>query len=205
MIIAFLLAAATFSGAEAAGFKGRERLGIRLGGIFTSDPLSEYFGAGTELEIHFMEGLGKSIGVDIALSMHSFGRSNDMDKNFDYIGKRDPVELQIYSLTAGFAVFRNLGRKISLSAESGLGLYTVTSIIPSGIFYEGRIYRNQFGFYGGLHFYYRLNRQGLSLDIGTKYHYVLSGEDPAVAVYSFTGEEKIGFFQVTVGIIFFTR
>ena len=186
------------------GIKGREMLGGRFGGIITSGELNDSFGHGSELEIHFTEGLGSWYGVGFSLSMHNLGRSLDREKDIDYTGLDRSVKAGVYSVTAGMTTFNRISRKIYLGAEAGIGLYTVTATIPSGI-WEGRITRNEFGFNGGVDIYYALNDRGLSIDLGAKYHYLLSGKDPLQVLYAYTGEEGCGFTQVTLGIILFTN
>ncbi len=192
------------SSSSSQGIKNREILGVRLGGIISSEVVHESFGHGSELEIHFIEGLGSWYGVEFSLSMHNFGRSIDREKNIAYTGTDRSVEAGIYSLTLGMATCTGISERISVGVGAGLGLYTITATIPTGI-WEGRITRNEFGFNGGVDLYYTLNRHGLSLDIGAKYHYVLSGDDPLQVMYAYTGENGVDFIQVTVGIIFFTN
>ena len=68
----------------------------------TTGVMNDIFGSGTEMELHFIEGLGTWFGVDIALSAHNLGDSKDRQKNIDYTGLNRPVELGIYSVTAAF-------------------------------------------------------------------------------------------------------
>ena len=186
------------------GFKGREILGLRLGGVVSSGSVEDTFGRGSELELHFMEGLGSWYGIDISLSMHNFGRSLSREKNIDFTGFDRAVKAEIFSLTAGLVGIRQVTDRISLGIDGGMGLYPITAVIPEGI-WEGRITRNQFGLYTGANIYYSLNKRGLSLDIGAKYHYVFSGDDPLQIFYVYTGEDRLQFVQMTVGIVFYTR
>ncbi|MBU8922535.1 MAG: hypothetical protein KOO63_12020 [Bacteroidales bacterium] len=190
--------------AGAQGLKGREVLGLRLGGVVSPGSVEEYFGHGSELELHFMEGLGSWYGIDISLSMHNLGRSLSREKNIDFLGFDRTVKVEIYSLTVGLVGIRQVADRISIGMEGGMGLYPITAVIPEGI-WEGRITRNQFGFYAGANVYYSLNKRGLSLDIGAKYHYVFSGNDPMQILYAYTGEDRLQFIQMTVGIVFYTR
>ncbi|MCK4539245.1 MAG: hypothetical protein KAV42_10660 [Candidatus Krumholzibacteria bacterium] len=200
----FLITSLAPVNAVSQGLKGREVLGLRLGGVASPGAVEDCFGRGSELELHFIEGLGSWYGVDIALSMHNFGRSLSREKNIDFTGSDRTVEAEIYSLTFGLVGIRSVTDRISLGMEGGMGLYPITAIIPEGI-WEGRVTRNQFGFYTGANIYYSLNRRGLSLDIGAKYHYVFSGDDPWQVLYAYTGEDRLRFIQMTVGIVFYTR
>ena len=204
-ISAILLLAASLPGSSGAqGLKGRELLGVRLGGAVSPGAVRDAFGDGSELELHFTEGLGAWFGIDVALSMHNFGRARtEITDPTSYYWNMKP-EAEVYSLTVGFMAMRDISQRISLASDAGIGLYTINAVIPAGI-YEGRVYRNQLGLYGGMNLYYALNSRGLSLDIGAKYHYVFSGDDPLQVLHVYTGEDRLGFFQMTLGIVFFTR
>jgi len=207
LFYAFIIAVAALlppSASLSQGIKGREMLGGRFGGIITTGELNDSFGHGSELEIHFTEGLGSWYGVGFSLSMHNLGRSLDREGDINYTGTDRSVKAGVYSVTVGMTTLTKISRKISFGAEAMAGLYTVTATIPSGI-WEGRITRNEFGFNGGVDIYYALNDRGLSIDVGAKYHYLMSGTDPLQVLYAYTGEEGCGFTQVTLGIILFTN
>lgn len=199
--VAVLLAAGR---AESQGIKGREILGGRIGGIFSTGGLDATFGKGTEMELHFIEGLGSWYGIDFALSAHNFGKSLDSEKDFDYINEYRTVELELYSLTVGAVAMKDLPGRFSSSIEGGFGLYTISAVIPAG-FYEGRITKNRLGLYTGLFLHYRLTSGGLALEFGGKYHHVFSGDDPEQVIFAYTGENQTDIFQITVGLTLYTK
>ncbi len=185
------------------GIKGKELLGVRIGAVLSSGNLNTAFGQGTEIELHFIEGIGTWFGVTITLSSHNFGESKDISKNLEYTGNAFlNVDLEIYSATVGFITHTSIGGRFSSTAEIGGGLYTINTVIPAG-FYEGTITDNQYGFYGGAGFLYRLTKS-LSLNLNGKYHYVFSGKDETHAIYFYTGRERTQYYQVTIGVMFFT-
>jgi hypothetical protein len=181
---------------------GRELFGIRVGGVLGSNALENAFGKGTEIELHFIEGLGSWFGIAVAVSSHNFGDSKDRSKNFELTGSDRDVEMQIYSATIAFFGIRSLGRKFSITGEAGFGLYTITAIIHAGIL-EGHLTDNQFGMYCGAGALYKLS-QSLSLNLQGKYHYILSGDDISHSLYFYTGEERTQIFQIVFGIMIFT-
>ncbi|MBN2185001.1 MAG: hypothetical protein JW746_06700 [Candidatus Krumholzibacteriota bacterium] len=183
---------------------GRETLGLRLGGIFSPGEIDNNFGKGSELEIHFVEGLGSWFGLGFSLSTHHFGRSLDSEKDFEYTGLTGSVKMEVYSLTAGFETYFDLGRRITVGTETGGGLYTSSAVIPSGI-YEGRITRNDLGYFAGFRINYLITSGGLSAELAGKYHHIFSGSDPSHVIYAYTGERSADFFQLTIGLNFFTR
>ena len=184
----------------AQGIKGEEILGLRVGAVLSPGNLDTAFGRGTEIEIHFIEGLGSWFGVTFSLSSHNFGKSKDQAKNLAYTGDAFlNVDLEIYSATVGFITYHKIGKRFFTTGEVGGGLYTINTVIPAG-FYEGNITDNQYGFYGGLGLCYRLSKS-LSLNINGKYHYVFSGKSNKHAIYFYTGDERIGYYQIAVGIM----
>ena len=184
------------------GIKSRELLGLRAGGIISTGGVNKIFGNGSELEIHFIEGLNPWLGIGISLSSHNFGESNDRQKNLDYTGLDRPVSLYIFSVTVAAVAVNEIKGRWSSTIEGGLGLYTVNGIIQAGI-YEGTRTNNQFGFYGGAGLLYRLSKS-LFINANAKYHYVFTGDDQRHIIFFYTGEDRISFFQIAVGIAIFT-
>lgn len=182
------------------GIKGEEILGLRIGAVASPGNLSTAFGRGTEIELHFIEGLGSWFGVTFALSSHNFGESKDEAKNLAYTGDAFlNVDLQIYSATVGCITHTSISDRFSATAEVGGGLYTINTVIPAG-FYEGNITDNQYGFYGGLGLLYHLSKS-LSLNLNGKYHYVFSGKGKEHAIYFYTGKERTPYYQIAVGVM----
>ena len=198
--VALLVVAAP--GALGQGIKGREILGLRVGGTLSSGSLHDKFGDGSEVEIHFIEGLNPWFGINIALSSHNLGESKDHEKNIEFTGLDRPVKLQIFSVTAAAFAVKRFGDRLSPTIEGGFGLYTINGVIQAGL-YEGSITDNQIGFYGGVGLLYRVTKS-LFINANTKYHYIFSGDDWRSTVYFYTGENRISLYQITVGIAIYT-
>ncbi len=190
------------SGTHGQGIKGREMLGLRVGGVLSSGTVNDKFGDGSEIEIHFMDGLNPWFGIDIALSSHNLGESKDRDMNIEYTGMDRPVKLQIFSVTASAVALKRIGDRLAPTIEAGFGLYTLNGVIQAGI-YEGSITDNQFGFYGGAGVLYRVTRS-LFLNANAKYHYIFSGDDWRSTVYFYTGEKRVTLYQIAVGVAIYT-
>jgi len=190
------------AGARGQGIKGREILGLRVGGVLSSGPVNDKFGDGSEIEVHFIDGLNPWFGINIALSSHNLGDSKDRDMNIEYTGLDRPVKLQIFSVTAAAVAVKRIGDRFAPTIEAGFGLYTLNGVIQAGI-YEGSITDNQFGFYGGAGVLYRLTRS-LFLNANAKYHYIFSGDDWRSTVYFYTGEERVTLYQIAVGVAIYT-
>ncbi len=190
------------SGTHGQGIKGREMLGLRVGGVLSSGTVNDKFGDGSEIEIHFMDGLNPWFGIDIALSSHNLGDSKDRDMSIEYTGMDRPVKLQIFSVTASAVALKRIGDRLAPTIEAGFGLYTLNGVIQAGI-YEGSITDNQFGFYGGAGVLYRVTRS-LFLNANAKYHYIFSGDDWRSTVYFYTGEKRVTLYQIAVGVAIYT-
>ncbi len=188
---------------SAQGIRRRELLGVRVGGVIGSSPIRDAFGSGSELELHFIEGLGASWGVSLALSSHNFGASKDTLKNIEFTGLNREVKLSIFSITGAAYAMRPIGGRFTATGEAGLGLYAVTAAIPSG-FYEGTRTENRFGLYGGAGMLLRLSR-AVSLNLNVKYHYIFIGSDEFEPIHFYTGRTNAQFVQVSFGILLFTK
>jgi hypothetical protein len=193
-----------FSAESAESIKGREILGIRIGGIHSTSGLDVAFGSGSELEIYFYHGLTSSSAFGVSLSGHDFGKSQLPDKDVEFLGINQTIDFMIYSLTGCLMSKTDLSKKLRASGEFGGGLYTSTSSIPTGAIYEGRITKNQLGLYAGCEFSWRLTKGGIHLNLGGKWHYVFSGTDYRQPIYIYTGKDYTHFFQVTLGVSFYT-
>ena len=205
--VAALVSALLALGASAAplgaqGIRGRELLGVRVGGVVGSQPLRDAFGSGSELELHFIEGLGSWWGIGLALSSHNFGASKDTLANIAYTGMNREVQFSAFSMTASFVALKPVGGRYTATGEAGLGLYSLTASIPAG-FYRGTRTENRFGVYGGAGMLMRISR-GVSLNLNVKYHYVFVGDDEFEPVHFFTGETSAQFVQIAFGVLLFS-
>lgn len=206
-LTAIIIAAVLSAGLSAEGgesIKGREILGVRIGGIQSTSGLDEAFGSGSELEIYFYHGLTRTSAFGISLSGHDFGKSRLPDKDLEFLGINQTIDFMIYSLTGCMMAKTDLSKRLRASGELGGGLYTSTSDIPTGAFTSGRITNNQLGLYIGSEISWRLSKGGIHLNLGGKWHYVFSGTDRRQPVYVYTGKDHTHFFQVTLGISFYT-
>ncbi len=206
-LTASILASVLSSSLPAEGgesIKGREILGLRIGGIHSTSGLDEAFGSGSELEIYFYHGLSTSSALGIALSGSDFGNSLLPDKDLEYLGIQQTVDFMVYSVTGCLMTKADLSKKLRVSGELGGGLYTSTSSIQMGFSGEGRITYNQPGVYAGGEIWWRLSKGGIHLGLGGKWHYMWTGTDYRQPVWIYTGKDYAHFFQITLGISFYT-
>jgi hypothetical protein len=184
--------------------KSREILGVRIGGIHGTSGLDKAFGSGSELEIYFYHGISPSAAFGISLSGHDFGRSKLPEKDLEYLGIPQTIDFMVYSLTGCLMTKADLSKKLRISGELGGGLYTSTSSIPVGVMLEGRLTYNQPGVYAGGEIWWRLSKGGIHLGLGGKWHYMWTGTDYRQPVWTYTDKDYAHFFQVTLGISFYT-
>lgn len=198
ILAAVLITAIAAGPLHSQGIKGKEILGVRFGALLSTGRFNDIFGGGSEIELHFIEGIGSWYGVTISLSSHNFGRLKDRSEFLRY----DKIDLHIYSATVAFLVHKSLGGKFTSTLEGGFGLYTIVDTKTEFI-YEGQYTDNQFGVYTGVGLLYKLTRS-LSLNLNGKYHYVFSGHGDSHPIYYYTDEDRTQFFQIAVGITILT-
>ena len=187
-------------GAES--IRGRELLGLRVGGVIASGSFADKFGNGSEIDLHFIHGITSALGVDVSISSHNFGESKDREKNEEFFGRAD-MNLQVFSVTAGMIVLKPLHGRITATVEAGPGLYSVNAILPLG-FYEAQKTDNHLGLYGGVGVLVKI-ANSVSLNANGKYHAVFVGTDSGDTVHSFTQENQARFFQIALGVMISTR
>ncbi|MDD4857382.1 MAG: outer membrane beta-barrel protein [Candidatus Krumholzibacteria bacterium] len=183
---------------ERTSLRGREVLGLRLGGVFTSGVFNDEFGNGSEIEIHFTQGLSDWLGLEFALSSHNFGESKDEAKNILFFDRTD-VNLQMFSLTVGAIALKNINDRVAATLEAGPGFYSVNAIVPEG-FYEAQKTDNRLGLYGGAGLLVKL-ANSVSLSANGKYHTVFIRTNSEDTVHFYTGEDMVRFFQISVGVV----
>lgn len=187
----------------AQGLKGRELLGLRIGGTIASSALHDEFGNGTELELHFIKGITSWLGADVALSSHSFGESKDTGKTIIFTeGLGREVKLQLYSLAVGMVAVKTIRQRITPTIEAGPGVYSVNTILPEG-FYESQKTDNRLGLYAGAGLLVTITKT-VSLNIIGKYHHVFVGGSDEDTVHFYTGEKSARFYQISVGVAIYT-
>ena len=200
-VVAFTLVAALTAWSVPLGaqsLKGREVLGVRVGGLVTSGPLNREFGGGSEIEIHFTHGIADWLGVEVALSSHNFGESKDEAKNLEFFDLTD-VNLQIFSVTVGMIGITKVHGRVLSTFEAGPGVYSVNAIIPQG-FYDAQKSDNRLGLYCGTGVLVKLGNS-FWLNGNVKYHAVFVGTGRDDTVHFYTGESTARFFQISVGIM----
>jgi hypothetical protein len=201
IVVAFTIVAAVVVWSLPLGaqsLKGREVLGVRVGGLVTMGPLNREFGDGSELEIHFIHGIADWLGVDVALSSHNFGASLDEAKNLKFFNLTD-VNLQIFAITVGMVGITKVHGRVLSTFEAGPGLYSVNAIIPEG-FYDAQMTDNRLGLYCGTGVLVKV-ANSFWVDLNAKYHAVFVGTGSNDTVHFYTGESTARFFQISVGIM----
>ncbi len=188
-------------GAQAQGIRRQELLGLHIGAVKGSSTLDRAFGAGSELELYFIEGLRERFGVVVSASSHNFGSSRDTLLNIEYSGINRDVEMSIFSLTAGAYYLQEISQRYKMAGEIGCGLYAVTANVSSGII-SGYRTENRFGIYSGTGFLMRLSR-GVSMDLNVKVHYIFIGSDELEPIHFYTGSTSTYFLQVSLGLLLF--
>ena len=183
---------------EAQSLKGREVLGLRVGGLVTSGPLNREFGGGSEIELHFIHGIADWLGVDVALSSHNFGESKDEAKNLEFFNLTN-VNLQIFSVTVGMIGMAKVHGRVTSTFEAGPGIYSVSAIIPQG-FYDVQKSDNRLGLYCGTGVLVKV-ANSFWLNANVKYHAVFVGTGRDDTIHFYTGESTARFLQISVGIM----
>ena len=186
----------------AQGLRGHELLGLRLGGVITSGPFADNFGNGSEINLHFIHGLTNSLGIDFSLSSHNFGESKNQEKNREFFDRND-MNLQAFSVTVGMIALRPVHGPFTATLEAGPGLYSMNAILPIG-FYDAQKTDNHLGLYGGIGALMKI-ADSFFLTANGSYHTVFVGTDSDDTVHFYTGESRVEFVQITLGIMIKTH
>ncbi len=112
----------------------RERLGVRVGYARTSNNLSDAFGSGLNLSLHFIERVKKPFCVDVNIGAIYLG-STDKDVRFpDFTTEVfDKVSMRIFMLTAAPMIEISTSDRTSYFVSAGGGFYAATLLLDQSV------------------------------------------------------------------------
>jgi opacity protein-like surface antigen len=113
-----------------------ERLGIRAGYGWTPNDVSESFGGGLNLTLHFIHRFKKPLAVNVELGAIYLG-STDSHITQDFFGAGvdfDKLSMRILTFTASPMLEFSVSERTDFFFSAGGGLYAVTLLIDEGLF-----------------------------------------------------------------------
>ena len=165
---------------------GKDRLGVRAGGVTTFDGLQDAYGGGWSLTLFFTEKVTHRFLVDIRLGALYLGdlKFSELDDELTHTpGIQGAMRLLYFSV--GPMVGVPLGGPWSLYGSAGLGVYSVSMQFDTGI--SAYNFSDQtFGFNGGLGLSRRISANWC-IEANASAHYFLTDQDITDLFFAFTG------------------
>jgi opacity protein-like surface antigen len=126
----------------------KDRLGVRVGYSRTSNDLTDNFGGGLNLSLHFIQRIRKPFSVDVTLGAIYLGSTEkDIVVGLD-TSMYDQVSMRILMLTAAPMVELPINDRMDFYATAGVGLYAVSLLLDRS-FEQYDLTDNHFGLNAG--------------------------------------------------------
>jgi len=187
----------------------KERLGARMGYIRAENDLSDAFGAGFDLSIHFIQRIKKPLGIDVTVGAIYLG-STDREVTITRANGGvdfstlwfDKVRMRILRFTAAPIVEFAAGERTSCYLSAGGGLYTATLLLDQTI-YQYDFSNNHFGVNAGAGIMRRIFTNWF-LDLNLQLHKFWTPDQSSSLdvdwIYEFSdGDSDPWFWSVTAG------
>jgi len=203
MVIAALVACAVLaprSGQAQEKAAGREHLGVRVGGLLTSDGLHDTYGDGWQMTLFFTERVASWFFLDIRIGALYLGDLQDEELDDELTGVQGlGSAMRILYFSVGPMLSTSLGQNYTGYATAGVGVYSVSMVFDSGI--TGYDFSDQdVGFSGGAGLSRRLSTNW-GLEANATVHYVIVSQTPQDIYYSFTaGADSPLILDIALGV-----
>ncbi len=134
LLLAFIIALPASASIAQSEFESqaendKEKLGIRIGYSRTSNDISDNFGAGLDLCLHFTQKIREPFSLDVTLGAIYLG-STDSDITSDFFGTEfDDVSMRILRMTVAPMVEFPMNDRTDFYFSVGVGLYSVSLLL----------------------------------------------------------------------------
>ena len=123
----------------------KERLGVRAGYAWTPNRLSDAFGGGLNLSLHFIQRIKNPLCIDVTLGAIYLGSTDKQIDLPDFSTQWfDKVSMRILMLTAAPMVEFSIDDRTSYYVSAGGGLYSASLLLDQK-FSEYDLTKNYFG------------------------------------------------------------
>ncbi len=179
---------------------GKERIGVRTGGLLTVDGLNDAYGNGWDLTLFFTERITRHLLLDVRLGALYLGdlQIEDLD---DKLLNQSGIQgsMRILYISVGPMVGRSIGGPYSMHVAAGAGIYSV-SMVFTDVLTPFDLSDQKFGFNGGLGFAWRI-AGNWSIEADGTAHYFTVEENSNDLYFAFTdGADAPLIFDVTLGL-----
>lgn len=180
---------------------GKERIGVRAGGITTNDGFKDAYGGGWDLTLFFTERVTHHFLVDVRLGAIYMGdlQIKELD---DKLLNRPGVQtsMRILFISVGPMLGTRIAGPYSMHASVGAGIYSVSQVMNNALSPIDLSDQN-FGFNGELGLARRLSKNW-SLEAAAAAHSMLITKDISDVYFAFTdGADTPVILDVTLGVI----
>jgi opacity protein-like surface antigen len=179
---------------------GKERIGVRSGGLITMDGLNEAYGNGWDLTLFFTERLTHHLLLDVRLGALYLGELKFEHLDDELLHQSGAQgSMRILYISLGPMVGTSIGGPYSMHVAAGAGIYSV-SMVFTEVLTPFDLSDQKFGFNGGLGFARRISGNW-SIEADGTAHYFLIEENINDLYFAFTdGADPPLIFDLTLGL-----
>jgi len=178
-----------------------ERVGVRIGGLSTTDGLNEAFGTGWQVTLFFTEKIKRPLLLDIRLGALYLGDLKYTQLDDDLTNSPGVQSaMRILYISGGPMFGQPITDAMTLFLNLGVGIYSVSMVFDNGV--SAFDFSDQtLGFNGGLGVVRRISANW-SFDLSVAAHYFLVEHDIHDLYYAFTdGADDPLILDFAVGVI----
>jgi hypothetical protein len=178
---------------------GREKLGVRIGYLYTNSDIKNEFGNGSLIALHFSERIKSPLFVDFTLGALYLGESHTDNITQSLFGPGVAnANMRLLYLSVGPLLEFPILNEKTFYLFGGLGLYSVSIYLEMG-FFGSEIADQHFGVNSGTGLYWPLS-DNWKLDINFTAHHVWTAEETSDIFYLYSkGASDPTFYQFSVG------
>jgi len=178
----------------------RQRLGLRAGYVTTGSNISEVFGNGIDLSLHWIQRIKRPLAIDAtigAIYMGSTGREDITLQAFPGL-RPDNVSMRVLHFTVAPMLEVGLGKKTHVFVSGGGGLYTVSLLVDQA-FSEADFTNSHFGLTASAGVIRQISENWF-IDASFQGHKMWTGTGPEDIFWSFSEQDSNPvFYDFTLG------
>lgn len=193
LVVLFVLVAGLPGLVDAQTPPVRERLGARGGAVFTSGNLSDSYGNGGTIILHFAERIYNSFFLDVHIGAIYMGdlRNTALDDSI-FVSQGIVSEMRFLYFSIGPEYARPVGERSTAYLAAGVGIYSVSVVLDDPGVQAFNFSDQHFGFNTGLGYMYRFtDNWNLDLNLSMQYIHTTAGFDDLYFVFTEGGTSPI--------------
>ena len=179
----------------------RERLGLRAGYVGTPSGISDAFGNGLDLSLHWVHRFKTPLAIDATLGAFYMGDTGREDITISIFGQPfDNVSMRVLHITVAPMLEFGLGTRTHVFTSLGAGMYTVSVLVDQALS-EADLSHSHFGLVAGGGIIRQISGSWF-VELSFHAHkFWTSGKDDDLFFRYSGGDKSPLFYQAAIGVM----